>query len=81
MCVWRIGWAGGGIFAKTAKTPPLQSALRGWHCVSHCDPGDINRKATCHVGKGGHSGVGGQLSGRPYSTSPTESTIANLENW
>ena len=23
---------GGGIFAKTAKTPPLQSALRGYRC-------------------------------------------------
>ena len=30
--------------------------------------------------KGEHSGVGGQLSARPYSTSPTKSAMANLEN-
>ena len=29
---------GGGIFAKTAKTPPLQSALRGYHCDPNARP-------------------------------------------
>ena len=33
-----VNRVGGGIFAKTAKTPPLQSAMRGWHCVSYCAP-------------------------------------------
>ncbi len=27
-----VNRVGGEIFAKTAKTPPLQSALRGGHC-------------------------------------------------
>ena len=31
--VCAAGAVGGGIFAKTAKTPPLQSALRGFHCA------------------------------------------------
>ena len=30
--ILRLWVAGGGIFAKTAKTPPLQSALRGDRC-------------------------------------------------
>ena len=29
-----VGAVGGGIFAKTAKTPPLQSALRGYQCAT-----------------------------------------------
>ena len=29
---------GGEIFAKTAKTPPLQSALRGCHCDPNAVP-------------------------------------------
>ena len=86
---------GGGIFAKTAKTPPLQSALRGWHCaqISPISPpspcayhaprmpptyGDLRFFTTTRHGKGGHSGLGGQLSARPYSTSPTKSAMANL---
>ena len=36
----RVWWGtmGGGIFAKTAKTPPLQSALRGYHCDPNARP-------------------------------------------
>ena len=36
--IFAYGEPGGGIFAKTTKTPPLQSAMRGWHCVSYCAP-------------------------------------------
>ena len=33
-----VNRVGGGIFAKTAKTPPLQSALRGCHCDPNVVP-------------------------------------------
>ena len=65
------GATGGGIFAKTAKTPPLQSALRGCHCdpnvvpspTSPCPalppriPRPISRvdSITTRHGKGGHA--------------------------
>ena len=40
---------GGGIFAKTAKTPPLQSALRGYRC------GGLPSTIICaHVGINGN---------------------------
>ena len=36
----------------------------------------MGREGACE--KGGHSGVGGQLSARPYSTAPTKCAMANL---
>ena len=36
----------------------------------------MGREGACE--KGGHSGVGGQLSARPYSTAPTKRAMANL---
>ena len=106
----RWGVVGGGIFAKTAKTPPLQSALRGYQCATRratslqmpaphmrmrappppyahtirpaylLPTGDPTIFITTRHGKVGKWGWGGQLSARPYSTSPTKSAMANLEN-
>ena len=91
---------GGGIFAKTAKTPPLQSAIAGIliamrhynnhdaarHVATNVFPPHMRMRAppppyahtirpayllptgdptifiTTRHGKGGHSGLGGQLS-------------------
>ncbi len=38
--------AGGGIFAKTAKTPPLQSALRVWNAMRNIHHDAARRVAT-----------------------------------
>ena len=55
---------GGGIFAKTAKTPPLQSALRGYRC------GGLPSTIICaHVGINGNGAEEDHDAARRVATS------------
>ena len=48
-----VGAVGGGIFAKIAKTPPLQSALRS-HCapnIAHFSPVAMRIPCTPHAAR------------------------------
>ncbi|KQM08175.1 MAG: hypothetical protein AL399_08760 [Candidatus [Bacteroides] periocalifornicus] len=60
-----------------APPPPYAHTIRPAYLLPTGDPTIF---ITTRHGKGGHSGLGGQLSARPYSTSPTKSAMANLEN-
>ena len=44
-----VNRVGGGIFAKTAKTPPLQSALRGWHCAPNIAHFSLSPPCAYHI--------------------------------
>ena len=44
-----VNRVGGEIFAKTAKTPPLQSALRGGHCDPHRNPNAAHCRLHTHI--------------------------------
>ena len=83
------GWATGGeIFAKTAKTPPLQSAFAGISLRSKCCPIAAAMRVPCtphapHLRRPYGFYNGAAWLGRALAalgTSPTKSAIANLEN-
>ena len=83
------GWATGGeIFAKTAKTPPLQSAFAGISLRSKCCPIAAAMRIPCTPHAAHLWGPYGFYNdaaweGRALATlgiSPTKSAMANLEN-
>ena len=83
------GWATGGeIFAKTAKTPPLQSAFAGISLRSKCCPITAAMRVpytphAVHLGSPYGFYNDAAWEGRALATlgiSPTKSAMANLEN-
>gem|GEM_PF-1786615 len=65
--------------ALRSKCHPLR--LRHAHTIQGLCKTNGKFFITIRRRKGGHSGVGGQLSACLYSISPTKSAIANLDNW